>query len=90
MRERHVWIAVTAVLATSLLWLGATSAVLVAGACVNCFPEVVAVLRAVARAALAAGRLGWPVLLAALATTVLLLAAALRPAKQPERSGRHA
>jgi hypothetical protein len=89
MRERHVWIAVTAVLATSLLWLGAASVVLLAGACGNCLPGAVAVLRAVGHAALAAGRLGWPVLLAALASTILLLAATLRPAKQPARSGRH-
>jgi hypothetical protein len=89
-RERHVWIAVTAVLATSLAWLATLSLVLLASTHAARFPEALAVLRALARAALAAGCLGGPAALAALGTAGLLIALALRPGARTERRARHA
>jgi len=74
MRERHVWIAVTAVLATSLTWLATIVVVLGARVCAAHCPEVVAVARAAGRAALALGQAGWPALLAAPLAAGLLLA----------------
>jgi hypothetical protein len=53
-------------------------------------PEVLVVLRALARAALLLGRAGWPGMLAALATAGFLLAIGLRPGAQAERKARHA
>jgi hypothetical protein len=90
MRERHVWIAVTAVLTTSLAWLAVASLVLLSHAYLGHFPEALAVLRALARAALVLGRLGWPVVLAALAAGGLLFALIERRAPRLERSARHA
>jgi hypothetical protein len=89
-RERHVWIAVTAVLATSLAWLATVDLVVLASTHATCAPEALAVLRALARAILAVGRLGGPAALAALAVAGLLLALALRPGRQTEGSARHA
>ena len=78
MRERHVWIAVTAVLATSLAWLSTVIVVLAANVCAARCPEVVAVLRATVRAALAVGQVGWPAMLGALLGAGLLLGFAWR------------
>ena len=89
-RERQVWIAVTAVLATSLAWLAVASLAVTAGAWAHRLPEALAVLRALSRAALALGRLGGPAALAALAGAVILLGAALRPGRHAERRARHA
>jgi hypothetical protein len=84
-RERHAWIAVTAVLATSLAWLATVDVVLLASTQATRFPEALAVLRALSRAALAVGRLGVPAVLAALATAGLLFALALRLGPRTER-----
>jgi hypothetical protein len=73
MRERHVWIAVTAGLATSLAWLSTLMLVLAARSCATHCPEIIAVLRAVGRAALAVSQAGWPALLAATLGAALLL-----------------
>jgi len=89
-RERHVWIAVTAVLATSLAWLATASLVLLAGTHATRFPQALAVLRALSRAALAVGRESGAVALAAFAVAVLLLAPVLRPGVRTERRARHA
>jgi hypothetical protein len=88
-RERHVWIAVTAVLATSLAWLATVDVVLLASTRATCAPEALAVLRALSHAALAVGRHGGPAALAALAAAGLLLALALRPGTGKERRARH-
>jgi hypothetical protein len=74
MRERHAWIVVTAVLATSLAWLTTLIVVLGARACAARCPETVAVLRAAGRAAWVLGQAGWPVLLAASLGAAALLA----------------
>jgi hypothetical protein len=87
-RERHVWIAVTAVLATSLAWLVAVDLVWLASTLVTRFPEALAVSRALSRAALAVGRLGGPAALAALAVAGLLLALAMQPRTRTERRDR--
>ena len=89
-RERHVWIAVTAVLATSLAWLATASLVLLASTHATRVPEALAVLRALSRAVLAVGRLGGPAALAALAGAAILLAAALHPGRHAGRRARHA
>ena len=89
LRERHLWVAVTAVLATALAWLATVSLVLLVNAYGGRFPEVVIVLRAMTRAALALGRLGWPAA-AALLGAGLLLALGLRPGARVERKARHA
>jgi len=89
-RERHVWIAVTAVLATSLAWLTVVSLAVATGACTRHFPEALAVLRALPRVALAVGRLGGPAALAALAGAVILIAVVLHPGRRPERRAHHA
>ena len=89
-RERHVWIAVTAVLATSLAWLATVDLVVLASAHASRLPEALAVLRALSRAALAVGRLGAPAAVAALAVAGLLLALALRPGTRTEGRTRHA
>ena len=89
-RERQVWIAVTAVLATSLAWLAAVSLTLAAGVWNRHLPEALAVLRAVSHAALALGRAGGPAALAALAGAVIVIGAALRPGRHLERRARHA
>ena len=73
-RERHVWIAVTAVLATSLAWLSTLIFLLAARSCAARCPEVLVVLRAVGRAARAVGQVDWPILLAAAMCAALLLA----------------
>jgi hypothetical protein len=90
LRERQLWIAVTAVLATALAWLATLSLVLLVNAYRDGFPEVFVVLQAMTRAALLLGRVGWPLLLAALATAGFLLAIALRPGARMERKARHA
>jgi hypothetical protein len=90
LRERHAWIAVTAVLATALAWLATVSLVVVVNAYGGRAPEVLVVLRALARAALLLGRAGWPAILAALVTAGFLLALALRPGARMERKARHA
>ena len=89
LRERQLWIAVTAVLATALAWLTTLSLVMLANSYGGRFPEVFVVLRALARAALALGRSGWPAATAALATAGLLLALAWRPGTRSERQARH-
>jgi hypothetical protein len=89
-RERHVWIAVTAVLATSLVWLATASLVLLASTHLTRFPQVLAVLRALSHAALAVGHLGGPAAPAALAGAVILLGVALQPGRHTERRSRHA
>ena len=89
-RERHVWVAVTAVLATSLAWLAIVSLALVAGAWADHFPGALVVLRALGHAAVAVGRLGGPTALAALAGAASLLTAMLRTGRQAERRARHA
>ena len=89
-RERHVWIAVTAVLATSLAWLATVDVVLLASTRVAFAPETLAVLRALSHAALAVGRFGGPAALAALAVAGLLLGPALRSGTRRERRARHA
>jgi hypothetical protein len=91
--ERHVWIAVTAVLATSLAWLTMVSLTLAAGAWNRHFPEALAVLRALSHAALAVGRLGGPAALAALAALAIagaLVGVALRPGHPSPGRTRHA
>lgn len=88
-RERHVWIAVTAVLATSLAWLATVDLLWLASTQALRFPEALAVLRALSRAALAIGRLGGPAALAALVGAGLLLAVALRSEARTEGRTRH-
>ncbi len=90
MRERHAWIAVTAVLATSLAWLSTLVAVLAARACAVHCPGLAAVLRAAGRAALAVGQAGWPALLAAPLGAALLLALLWRTGAHAERRTGHA
>ena len=90
LRERQLWIAVTAVLATALAWLATLSLVLLVDVYGGRFPEVFVVLRAMTRAALALGRSGWPAAPAALATAGLLFALAWRPGARVERKARHA
>ena len=65
------------------------SLALVAGACTGHFPEALAVLRALSRAALAVGRLGEPATLAALAAAILI-AVVLHPGHRPRRRAHHA
>jgi hypothetical protein len=89
LRERRLWVAVTAVLTTALAWLATVSLVLLVNAYGGRFPEVLVVLRALTRAALALGRLGWPAA-AALVSAGLLLALALRPGARVEGKARHA
>ena len=88
-RERALWIAVTAVLATSLAWLAVVSLALAAGSCTGRCAGALAVLRALSRAALAVGRLGGPAALAALAAAVVLLAAVMHEGRA-RRGGHHA
>ena len=88
-RERHAWIAVTAVLATSLAWLATVDLLLLASTHAARFPEALAVLRAVSHAALAVGRFGGPEALAALVAAGALLALALRPGTRAEGRTRH-
>jgi hypothetical protein len=90
LRERQLWIAVTAVLATALAWLATVHLVLLVNLYSGRFPEVFVVLRALMRATLLLGRVGWPALLVALAISGFLLALALRPGARMERSARHA
>ena len=88
LRERQAWIAVTAVLATALAWLATVSLVLLVNAYGGRAPEVLVVLRALARAALLLGRVGWPGMLATVAAG-LMLALALRPGARTEGRARH-
>jgi hypothetical protein len=81
---------VTVVLATALAWLATVSLVLLVNAYGGRAPEVLVVLGTLARAALLLGRVGWPAMLAALATAGFLLALALRPGARAERQARHA
>jgi hypothetical protein len=74
-RERHVWIAVTAVLLAALSWLAVAGLALAAGACAGSCAGAAAVLRALAHAALAVGRLGGPVAAVALALAAILAVA---------------
>ncbi len=90
LRERQLWIAVTAVLATALAWLATVNLVLLVNGFIGRFPETFVVLRALARAALLLGRAGGPALLAASATALLLVALALRSGARLERRARHA
>jgi hypothetical protein len=89
-RERQRWIAVTALLATSLAWLATVPLVLLLNVYGARFPEALAVLRALARAALALGHSGGPETLAVLVVSGALLALALRSGTPSERQARHA
>ena len=89
LRERQLWVAVTVVLATALAWLATVNFVLLLNVYRGRFPEVIAVLRALAHAALALGRSGGPAMPAALATAGLLLALALRSGARSEGQARH-
>ena len=92
MRERHAWIAVTAVLATSMAWLAAVSTALLLGAYAAQLSDWVVVLRALGRALLHLTRAGGPIALtalAALAAAGLTLAAALPRRPRAIRSVRH-
>jgi hypothetical protein len=88
-RERHVWIAVTAVLVTSQAWLAATGLALLASGHAARFPEALAVLRALSHAVLAVGRVGAPWALIALAGAGSLLAGVLRVGERTEGRLRH-
>jgi len=90
LRERQLWIAVTAVLATALAWLAAVNFVLLLNVYAGRFPEVFVVMRALAKAAQLLGRAGGPAILAALAVAGLLIALALRTMTRTERRTRHA
>jgi hypothetical protein len=90
LRERQLWIAVTAVLATALAWLTTIHFVLLVNVYGGRFPEVFAVLRALAHTALALGRCGGLATPAALAAAGLLLVMALRSGTRSERQARHA
>ncbi|MBI5709397.1 MAG: hypothetical protein HZC42_03710 [Candidatus Eisenbacteria bacterium] len=59
-RERVAWIAVVAVLATSLAWLAVIDLVLLAGAYGHRLPEVFVVARALLRAGRLLVTQGWP------------------------------
>jgi hypothetical protein len=90
LRERHLWIAVTAVLATTLAWLAALSLVLLANVYGGRFPEVFIVLRSLSHVVLALGGSGGLAAAGALVAAGLLLALALRSGTRPERQARHA
>lgn len=90
LRERHLWIAATAALATALAWLATLGLLLFVNAHGGRFPEAFVVLRALARTALALGRSGGLATPAALVAAGLLLALAMRPGTRPERKVRHA
>lgn len=90
LRERRLWIAVTALLATALAWSATLSLVLLANACGGRFPEVFIVLRTLTRVALALGHSGGLMAAGALVAASLLLALALRSGTRPERQARHA
>jgi hypothetical protein len=89
-RERQLWIAVTAVLATALAWLATVNLVLLVNGYVGRFPETFVVLRALVHTALLLAGIGGPALLAAFATAGFLFALALRSGTRPERRARHA
>jgi 4-amino-4-deoxy-L-arabinose transferase-like glycosyltransferase len=90
LRERQLWIAVTAVLAAALAWLATVNLGLLVNGLVGRYPETFVVLRALAHAALLLGRVGGPALLAASVTAGFLLALALRSGARLERRARHA
>ena len=89
LRERQAWIAVTAVLATSLFWLASAVLVLLLGAYAGGVHGFLVVMRALARAALHLGRTGGPLALAALGAVALTFAAAVRLGTRADRSARH-
>ena len=74
-RERTAWVAVVAVLATSLLWLGTVTGVMAlrlhAADLKRGIEVVLAVGRAIVRATLALAGHGWPVLAAMLAAAAV-------------------
>ena len=91
-RERRLWIAAVAALATSLAWLAAISAVLLVQAYAGEMPVLVVALRAVVRVAIVlVARLGGSVVPAALLATGVtgLFVRALRAGATVERV-RHA
>jgi hypothetical protein len=90
LRERRLWIAVTAALAGTLAGLAALSLVLVVNLYGDRFPEVFIVLRTLTHVALALGRSGGLAAAGALVAAGLLLALALRSGTRPERQARHA
>lgn len=77
--ERIAWIAVVAVLATSLAWLVALDLALLAGAYGHRLPEVFVVARALLRAGRLLVTQGWPGTPAALIVWTVLGAAVLLP-----------
>ncbi len=89
MRERQVWVGVTAVLGTSLLWLGAVSGLLLLRDYAARVPGAVAVLRACAHALLTVGLDSAPVAWLALAVAGVLLALLVPAAARAKRSMRH-
>jgi hypothetical protein len=89
MRERQVWIAVTAVLATALAWLAALSLVLVVNAYAGRVPDFVVALPALGHALLSLTRASGPVALTAVAAAGLTLAAALPHRARAIRRIRH-
>ena len=78
-RERVAWIAVVAVLATSLAWLVVIDLVLLAGAHGHRLPEVFVVARALLRAGRLLVTQGWPGTPAVLIVWTVLGAAVLLP-----------
>jgi hypothetical protein len=89
MRERELWIGVTAVLGTSLLWVAAVSAALLLRGYADWLPAAAALLRALGHTIVCVGRSGGPTGLLALAAAGGLLALLWPRASRMQRDARH-
>jgi hypothetical protein len=90
-RERHLWIALVAVLATSMAWLAAVNLVLILHAWSGSFPVTVRVVRVLLRVAVSMIGQSGPLIPAGLAVwpTVALLLATPGP-RRHESGATHA
>ncbi|MGH7741317.1 MAG: hypothetical protein ACRENS_04775 [Candidatus Eiseniibacteriota bacterium] len=87
-RERALWLALVAVLATSMLWLATVATLVLVGFHAPALTQAFAVIHAIQRVALALAPRVLPLLsLAALGVMMLLLATRQRPV--PNRRTRH-
>ncbi|HVP14543.1 MAG TPA: hypothetical protein VMS88_03300 [Terriglobales bacterium] len=89
MRERELWIGVTAVLGTSLLWIAAVSGTVLLHAYADRLPAAAALLRALGHAVVSIGRSGGPAGLLSLAVAGGLLALLRSRDGRMQRDVRH-
>ena len=91
-RERQVWIALVAILATSMAWLLVINVMLVMRGHAVALPTAFVVARTLFRAMFLIARQSWPIFVAAVLgwSLIAVLASAMLQSRRLEEGARHA